>query len=131
MSLKSCATLTFLMACLVSQPTFSGTPALPSAEELVLIEQGIAAKLLDPDSAVLSEVVTTPDKDNPSMTWVCGNVKGRNTFGGYAQPVPFLGSLVAQNNGEKVFLAIAIAGAAPAEQASVLATCLQHFDTIN
>lgn len=131
MSLKICATLTFLMACLVSQPTFSGTPALPSAEELVLIEQGVAAKLLDPESAVLSEVVTTPDNDNPSMTWVCGNVKGRNTFGGYAQPVPFLGTLVTQNNGEKVFLAIAIAGAAPAEQASILATCLQHFNTIN
>lgn len=131
MSLQSVATLTFLMACLVIHPTFAGTPALPSAEELALIEDGIAAKLLDPESAVLSEVVTTPDNDNPSMTWVCGNVKGRNTFGGYAQPVAFLGTLIAQNNGERVFLPIAIAGASPAEQASVLATCLQHFDTIN
>lgn len=54
---------------------------------------------------------------------VCGKVQGKNSLGGYAQPAPFIGSLVPTSSGAMMFLVLAIASSDPAEQARTLQAC--------
>ena len=75
----------------------------------------------------VSGVIGAPDATEPTLVWACGKVQGKNTFGGYAQPVPFIGSFVTNNVGEKLFLVVAIAGPSNAEQLAVLNTCIERL----
>lgn len=98
--------------------------ALP-AEDIDLVRAEISTQMLDPESTILSEVVAADEKaGDETMTWVCGKVRGKNTFGGYAQPVPFVGSIITEKTGKRSFLPIQIAGPSNSEQLAVLQLCL-------
>lgn len=120
--------------------TFFLLSALPAAadpfvlydltpDEVQMVEQGVAAGLLDPESARFTGLVASRDMEFPDpqfLGYVCGNVSGRNTFGGYAPATPFIGSLVVGGKG-KGFILISIAGPSNAEQLAVLTTCLDRM----
>jgi hypothetical protein len=55
----------------------------PIEDEIVLkdIEEEIAAQLRDPSSVMIRNVFKV---ENPSTTFICGEVNGKNAYGGYA-----------------------------------------------
>ena len=59
---------------------------------------------------------------------VCGNVQGRNTFGGYAQPTPFMGMMIDNDTVGRKFITISIAGPTEAERYALLSTCLEALN---
>ena len=69
----------------------------------------------------LSDVLASVDATNgDALTWICG----KNPPGGYAQPTPFIGSIITETTGRRHFLVTAIAGPSNTEQLAVLQTCL-------
>lgn len=106
---------------------FSGEPFIPNEDDLSMIEDGLKARLLDPESIIVSEVIATEDVSGPALVWVCGKVRGKNSFGGYAQPTPFMGTFVTGKSGKRSFLTMVIAGPSDDEQLHVLETCLAKF----
>lgn len=80
-----------------------------TAAETALIADVLSRKMLDPESTRVANLMAATDDKEPSLIYVCGEVQGKNTLGGYAQPVMFLGALVTNNVGKRVFTVIAIA----------------------
>lgn len=104
-------------------------PFIPSATDMAIIQSEVAGRLLDPSSALLSQVIATSETvDGAEMTWVCGSVQGKNTFGGYAQPTPFMGALLDSPGQGRAFVVISIAGPTAAERLSVLQTCMSKME---
>jgi hypothetical protein len=68
----------------------SACDRLPGTEAYAIriAEDRVARLLLDPDSAVFTEVVAYGSQHER----VCGVVNGRNRMGGYAEPVRFISS---------------------------------------
>ena len=98
--------------------------------DAAMVQAGVSAKLLDPESARFTQLIAAtsppPDAAKPDecMIWVCGHVSRKNTFGGYAQPTPFLGAIVAN---KPLFVVISIAGPDASEQSATLQTCLSKM----
>lgn len=94
--------MAFLSALLVGL-TSSSVYASPEAEaDMHLVTAELSRQLLDPDSMVLSEVVSIPDPfSSGEIVYICGRVKSRNSFGGYAQPAKFV-ALVSSDAFSKV-----------------------------
>lgn len=91
------------------------------------IKEAVSVKMLDPDSTRIGDLIAANDTDTAGLAYVCGKVSGRNTFGGYAQPTPFFGTLVDTNAGDKAFLVLSIAEPTSTSQAAVLKTCLKYM----
>jgi hypothetical protein len=102
-------------------------PIVIKEPDLSLVTSALSLQMLDPPSTRVSGVVGAADAKEPSLVWVCGHVQGKNTFGGYAQPVPFFGSLVTETTGSKQFLVISIAGPSNDDQLAVLNACLERI----
>lgn len=99
-------------------------PYVLSDHEMEAIRLGLSLQMLDPSSTIISDVVSVTDgkfKDNGAT--VCGFVRGKNTFGGYAQPTPFIGILADTKSGQRKFLPIAVAEPSPTSQLSILQMC--------
>ncbi len=101
-------------------------PFQPAPDDMALIEAGVAGQLLDPGSAILSEVIAGP-AEGGELTYVCGNVRGKNTFGGYAQPTPFMGAIIQETTGRRSFMLMRIAEPDPAIQADLATLCLESL----
>lgn len=96
--------------------------------EIIKVE--LSKQMLDPSSTLVSNVVATDQmsKDGEVMTWVCGSVRGKNTYGGYAQPTPFIGALVNPSKGERTFLTIKIAEPNSSSRYAVLSACIEKIE---
>lgn len=66
----------------------------PTSEDVRLISAAIKKELRDPESMELSELLSAAEPTSTNMTWVCGSVRGKNGFGGFAQPSPFVAMIV-------------------------------------
>lgn len=87
-------------------------PYVPGSQDLEFIRAELSTQMLDPASTIISDVLANDELvDGKTMTWICGKVRGRNTFGGYAQPVPFLGAIVESPVKGRTFITISIADA--------------------
>lgn len=120
-------TVASLLAVLISSnPLFAQAVWYPlSDDEVAQIEAGLSTKLLDPESVRVTDLMAA--EGELEIVTVCGNVQGRNTFGGYAQPVPFMGHIVPTEAGEKVFIAMSVAEPTANSQQAVLKTCLSQM----
>lgn len=95
-----------------------------SQHELDVIRVGLSEQMLDPTSTIVSDVISvTKGKFEDTGATVCGMVRGRNTFGGYAPPTPFIGVLADTSARQRTFLPIAIADPSPTSQLAVLQMC--------
>ena len=81
---------------------------LSEADNAIIVE-ALSRKMLDPDSTRVSNLLAATHDDEPEFIYVCGDVQGRNGFGGYAQPTMFIGALVPNAEGIKKFAVITIA----------------------
>lgn len=110
-------------------PFLNAEPFSPSPADMAIIEEGVAEQLLDPSSAIISDVIAISDlTSTPHMDWVCGNVRGKNSFGGYAQDTPFIGTIVNSPTHGRSFVLITIASSHPASQKAVLESCLEKME---
>lgn len=95
-----------------------------SQHELDVIRVGLSEQMLDPTSTIVSDVISvTKGKFEDTGATVCGMVRGRNTFGGYAPPTPFIGVLADTSARQRTFLPISIADPSPTSQLAVLQMC--------
>lgn len=65
----------------------------PTEEDLGLLMNDITRQMRDPDSVKLVDVVAVRDPTSSITSWVCGEVRGKNGFGGYADPAQFVALL--------------------------------------
>lgn len=66
-------------------------------------------------------------EEGEDARWVCGKVRGKNTFGGYAQPTSFIGMLWTGRNGGRHFTLITIADPYAASELLVLNACIERL----
>ncbi|MBR9841176.1 MAG: hypothetical protein GYB50_25335 [Rhodobacteraceae bacterium] len=117
-------TITSLAIALFGCSVEAGEVYNPSATDQSIILQSLASKMLEPGSTIISDVVAADDViDGSTITWVCGNVRGKNSYGGYAQPTPFYGSLSDSESTGRSFITIAIAGSTHSEKTTVQNAC--------
>ena len=107
-----------------SSPQFHDVPEA----YLPLVEKGVSARLLDPESAQISDIWATGDIMKDEYVFVCGYVQGKNAMGGYTPRTPFISSLFTTKSGGIEFLVIAIADQDAASQRSVLQTCRDRME---
>ena len=101
---------------------------IPDEADLLVITQELSSQMLDPASTRVSNVLAADNVvDGQAMTWICGNVQGRNSFGGYAQPVPFMGTFLNSPTKGRVYITMSIADNNPAAIYSVTSTCLERL----
>ncbi|WP_128549280.1 MULTISPECIES: hypothetical protein [Salipiger] len=113
-----------LAAIVLGQSASAGETFTPNDHEIAIIQTAVAQRMLDPASTIISEVVAADDvSDDGVITWVCGNVRGRNSYGGYAQPTPFFGGLTDSPNFGRSFIVISIAGPSAREHLNVQTAC--------
>ncbi len=82
----------FSLACVTALALgISGCDRIPGTKAFAIreAERRVSAQLIDPQSAVFSEVITYGAQHER----VCGMVNGRNRMGGYAGPVRFVSTL--------------------------------------
>lgn len=99
---------------------------LSDSEEAEILA-AVSDEMLDPESTRITDLVAATDSKIEGLAYVCGKVSGRNTFGGYAQPTPFFGTLADTKSGDKAFFVISIADATAASQSVALRMCLKHM----
>lgn len=82
-----------LMAAMVlysAAPGAAGPVGQPSMGDERLMREALTSQLLDPESAIIEDVVAIDDPQDEGAVTICGQIRGKNSFGGYAQPQPFL-----------------------------------------
>lgn len=115
-------------ALLAASNGFAAEVFVPTADELELIRSGLSERMLDPSSTIVSNVVAAKEfVDGQEVAWVCGKVRGKNTFGGYAPPTNFMGTLIATQPTKRMFVVLSIAGPSNAEQLQTLRACLDKL----
>lgn len=101
---------------------------VPAASDLDLIRSSLSERMLDPSSTIVSNVVAAKETvDGQEVAWVCGKVRAKNTFGGYAQPSNFMGTLISTEPSKRMFVVLSIAGPSDAEQLQTLRACLDKL----
>lgn len=73
-----------------------------SSREVQLVEEGVRARLKDPQSAIFGPVMATTSGP-PTYLAVCGTVNARNGFGGYGGSELFYGTLLRTKDGRSDF----------------------------
>lgn len=119
--MKSTAILVVCAAFSFCSPALANS-FLPEEADMKLIVSGLSEGMLDPTSTIVDSALAAEDPATPGLTWVCGQVRGKNGFGGYAQPTPFVGSLV-DNLGQRLFVVVGIADGSEGSQFAILQTC--------
>jgi hypothetical protein len=71
----------------------TGLAAELGEAQMQAIEESVRDKLKDPNSAIISDIQTMPDKKIAGLIYVCGLVNAKNSFGGYTNKAVFLGGL--------------------------------------
>jgi hypothetical protein len=99
-----------------------------TATELSMVETTVQARLLDPASGKVSDILAARDVEHEGLVWVCGKVQGKNSLGAYVQPTPFVGSLVTDRAGQTVFMLISLSGPSNEEQLRTVNVCLEKFN---
>lgn len=108
--------LRIVLVFLMSAAETSADPiSPPSDDDTQKIEAAVKSQLLDPQSAIISKVMVAQDPAGPPQAgWACGQVQGKNTFGGYAQPKVFIVLFsTASMRDERIVAHIRIATSAP------------------
>ena len=115
----------FLVSC-QTQPasTLDNVPIYPPIKPYELtggdaaaIEASVRSSLRDPSSAVFGRVMAVIDARGTKT--VCGFVNGRNGFGGYTGFTPYIGLLMDNRYGQRVFGVTGI-GSGPTDISSVV-----------
>lgn len=120
--------LVLIASTALSSSALAAEPFLPTEQDLELIRSGLSEKMLDPSSTIVSDVVAAKENvDGQTINWVCGKVRGKNTFGGYAQPTNFMGTILETAGSGRMFVVINIAGPSNEEQLRTLRTCLDKL----
>ncbi len=97
-------------------------------EHLAVVKEAVAARLLDPESAILSDVIAATESGFEGGAMVCGYVRGKNSMGGYSQPTMFIGGLLPGQGESMSFLVISIARPDPADQSRVADACVDALN---
>lgn len=83
-----------LLAMVLPTSISAGPIADPQEADLVLLETTIKQGLRDPESLAMSDTLAAPEPTSQTgATWICGNIRAKNRFGGYEGPAPFLASI--------------------------------------
>lgn len=116
----------FTIVLLTSGMSLLAEPFKPSAYEMSLIEVGVSEQMLDPSSTIISNVIAADEilDSGDVITWVCGDVRGKNTFGGYSYDTPFIGTLLDTPKAGRAFILMSIATADAGSKLSVLQSCV-------
>lgn len=82
------------------------TPYILTREDAVAIQSGLASVVRDPASLILGAAkAATNDKGTVE---VCGNVNGKNGFGGYTGDMIYLGMLTTNQSGQRGFAVVGV-----------------------
>lgn len=89
------STLALLTACSGAYQSYTSSALTRS--QVANVESVVSSTLRDPGSAQFRNIrlVTANRKDGGAEQWVCGEVNGKNGFGGYVGFQPFVGDLTA------------------------------------
>lgn len=102
-------------------------PYAPDDAQLAVIRDGLSARMLDPTSTIVSQVLARDQVDGKAkVTWACGKVRGKNTFGGYAPDTWFFGTTMYRPDGSAFFLPMIIAKDA-AQSEGAVRMCLEKM----
>lgn len=110
------------------QPEFVDLP--DGAEDL--LRQALAEQLIDPDSARLSNLVSSavgdPNDAGEQVVYVCGKVRAKNAYGGYTpRPARFYATIVARHGIAEFASVLALSGPDEADEMRVIELCLRNM----
>ncbi len=68
----------------------AGPIGQPSADDDHLMRAALTQQLLDPESAIIDDVVAIDDPADEDAVTICGHIRGKTGLGGYGQPARFM-----------------------------------------
>jgi len=101
-------------------PTPVTTPVSLSAAQQKAVQEGVRGSLKDPNSAMFRGQLRAA-RSEEGVTFVCGVVNAKNSYGGYTGDKPFIGGM--ESDGKFI---VAGMGGTDTESLSVISVCQKY-----